>query len=304
MVKKVLDEFNFQPNLAARSLAAGQTKILGLVIPVVVSTLFTDPFFPLLMQSISAACNQQGYSIMLWLAEPEYEHRTIQQVLYNGLIEGLIVSSHKMKDPIINILMERKLPFVTIGRNPLRDDVSYVDADNYHGALEGTRHLISTGRRRIATITGTMEMFAAVDRLKGYQDALTEAGLVFDPDLVVEGGFTDHGAYTAMQRLLPLKPDAIFVASDSMAAAAMRCIQETGLRVPEDISMVGFDDIPLASHTQPPLTTMRQPFSLLGSAAVEALSQLIDDPSSGPKRISLPTELVIRSSCGSVMVAV
>jgi len=301
MVKKVIDELNFQPNLAARSLAAGQTKILGLVIPVVVNTLFTDPFFPLLLQSITSACYQKDYSIMLWLAEPEFERRTIHQVLYNGLIEGVIVSSHKITDPIINTLAERKLPFVTIGRNPLRDDVSYVDVDNYHGACEATHHLINLGRRRIATITGAMDMVAGIDRLKGYQDALIEAGLTPDPDLALDGGFTDAGAYRCMQRLLTLKPDAVFVASDSMAAAALRCILESGQRVPEDISLVGFDDIPQSMLTQPPLTTIRQPFSRMGSAAVEVLAGLIDNPSSGPQRIILPAELVVRSSCGSVL---
>jgi len=304
VVKKVIDDLHFQPNLAARSLAAGQTKILGLVIPVVISALFTDPFFPLLLQSISSACNQRDYSIMLWLAEPEFERRTIHQVLYNGLIEGVIVSSYNMADPIIQTLAERKLPFVAIGHNPLRDDISFVDADNYHGAVEATRHLISLGRRRIATITGPMEMVAGMDRLQGYRDALDEAGMAFDQDLVMEGSFTDPGGYSSMQRLIPLKPDAVFVASDSMAAAALRCIYEAGLRVPEDIALVGFDDIPLASRTLPPLTTVRQPFSRMGAVAVETLAQLIDNPSCGPKQIILPTELVIRSSCGSMLVPV
>jgi LacI family transcriptional regulator len=300
-VRKVIDELNFQPNLAARSLAAGQTRILGLVIPVVIGTLFSDPFFPLLLQSIISACNQKDYSIMLWLAEPEYERRTIHQVLYNGLIEGVILSSYKMSDPIIQSLAERKLPFVAVGRNPLRDDISYVDTDNYNGAREATRHLISLGRRRIATITGAMEMVAGLDRLKGYQDELKEAGMPYDPQMVLEGGFTEDAAYDCMQRLILLKPDAVFAASDSMAAAALRCIQEAGLRVPEDISLVGFDDIPLASRTLPQLTTIRQPFADLGGVAVETLAKLIDNPSSGPYRNILPTSLVIRSSCGAVL---
>ena len=298
-VDKVIKELNFQPNLAARSLAAGQTHIIGLVIPVGVSAIFSDPFFPMLMQSISSACNQNGFSIMLWLAEPEFERRTVQQVLYNGLLDGVIVSSMHLTDPIVQTLTERALPFVTIGRNPMSHSTSYVDADNYNGACEAMRHLYRLGRRRIATITGPMNTIVGVDRLKGYQDSLKNYNLEYDPDLVVEGDFSDSGGYAAMERLIPLKPDAVFIASDVMAAAAMRASQEAGLKVPDDISIIGFDDIPLASRTIPPLTTVRQPVGAMGAAAVDVLIDMISHSSVEAHRVILPTELVIRSSCGA-----
>ncbi|MCE1255440.1 MAG: LacI family transcriptional regulator [Anaerolineae bacterium] len=298
-VDKVIKELNFQPNLAARSLAAGQTHIIGLVIPVGVSAIFSDPFFPMLMQSISFACNQRSYSIMLWLAEPEFERRTVQQVLYNGLLDGVIVSSMHLTDPIVQTLTERALPFVTIGRNPMSHATSFVDADNYNGACEAMRHLYRLGRRRIATITGPMNTIVGVDRLKGYQDSLKTYNLEYEPDLVIEGDFSDQGGFEAMQRLIPLKPDAVFIASDVMAAAAVRASQEAGLKVPEDISIIGFDDIPLALRTIPPLTTVRQPVSEMGAAAVDMLINMIDHPSAEAHRTILPTELVIRSSCGA-----
>ena len=298
-VEKVIKDINFQPNLAARSLAAGQTHILGLVIPVGVSALFSDPFFPLLVQSISFACNQKGYSIMLWLAEPEFERRTIHQVLYNGLIDGVIVSSMDVKDSIIQTLSERSLPFVTIGRNPLSERTSYVDVDNCNGAREAVLHLLHQGRRRIATISGPLNMIVGVDRLKGYQDALRESGLTYNPDWVVEGDFTDEGGYAAMRRLISHKPDAVFVASDIMAVAAMRALQDAGFKVPEDVAIIGFDDIPLASRTTPPLTTVRQPVSRMGISAVDILLSLINHPSIHPHRVILSTELVIRSTCGA-----
>jgi LacI family transcriptional regulator len=135
------------------------------------------------------------------------------------------------------------------------------------------------------------------DRYQGYLDALHERGLPLIPELVAEGEYSDASGHLAMQRLLPYQPDAVFVASDAMAFAAMRAIQEAGLDVPEDIAVVGFDDIPTAATSQPPLTTVRQPIQRTGSLAAEMLIDMIVHPDPQPRRIVLPTELVIRSSC-------
>lgn len=299
-VEKVIKELNFQPNLAARGLAAGKSHILGFVIPVGVNAIFSDPFFPLLMQNVTSACNQKGYSIMLWLAEPEFERRTIHQVLYNGLVDGVIVSSMKLTDPIIESLSEHKFPFVTIGRNPIEGSSCYVDADNYNGAREAVMHLIRQGRKRIASITGPMDTIVGIDRFKGYQDSLKQYGISMHPELIVEGDFSDGSGYYQTQRLLEFNPDAIFAASDVMAIASIRAIQDSGHKVPDDIAVVGYDDIPLATRTTPTLTTIRQPFHRMGTVAVEILLDMIGHPSSQPHRIVLPTELVIRSSCGAV----
>lgn len=298
-VEKVIKELNFQPNLAARSLAAGRTKIIGLITPVGVNAIFSDPFFPLIMQNISSACNRKGYSIMLWLAEPEYERRTIHQVLYNGLVDGVIVSSMKLTDPIIQSLSEHNLPFVTIGRNPFEGNTCYVDSDNYNGARDAIIHLINLGRKRISCITGPMDTIVGIDRFKGYQDALKSYGFTLHPDLVIEGNFSENSGYFAAQKLISLKTDAIFAASDVMAISAIRSIQDSGLTVPDDIAVIGYDDIPQAAVISPPLTTIRQPFSRMGSVAVDILLEMIEHPSSQPHRIVLPTELIIRASSGT-----
>src|SRR6478672_9982011 len=129
-VLSVADRLNYQPNIAARALAAGRTHILGLVIPMGVSALFTDPYFPLLIQGITSACNASNHSVMLWLAEPEHERRTIRQILQGGLIDGVILASALMDDPLLEALMKRGLPFVMVGRHPSDDPISYVDVDN------------------------------------------------------------------------------------------------------------------------------------------------------------------------------
>ncbi len=300
-VLSIAQNLNYQPNMAARGLASGRTHILGLVIPMGVSTLFTDPYFPLLIQGISSACNEHDYSVMLWLAEPEFERRTIRQILRGGLIDGVIVASALMDDTIYEAMRNDGKPFILIGRHPTDTGITYVDVDNVNSAREIVAHLLRVGYRRVATITGAKNMIATADRLQGYLAALRERGLAADNALIASGDFTEAGGYAAMQRLMPLRPEAVFVASDAMALGTLRAIREAGLRVPDDIAVAGFDDMPFAARTDPPLTTVRQPIQRAGFVAVETLLDLIAHPQLPPRRIILPTELVIRSSCGSAL---
>jgi LacI family transcriptional regulator len=295
----IVRQVNFHPNAAARGLAAGRTQVLGLVIPMGVSALFTDPYFPILIQGVASACNANDQSVMLWLAEPEYERRTIRQIMHSGLIDGAIVASMLMDDPVVQALAEGDLPFILVGRHPTNTRVSYVDTDNLDSARKMVAHLLRLGRSRVATITGPQNMIAGADRLAGYSAALHDRGLAVDLELIIESDFTEAGGYSAMQRLLPRQPDAVFVASDIMAIGALRAIRDAGLRVPEDIALAGFDDMPFAERSEPPLTTVRQPIVRMGGTAVEMLIDLIEHPDSVPHRIILPTELVVRKSCGS-----
>lgn len=295
-VLAVVKRLNYHPNMAARSLAAGRTRILGLVIPMGVSALFSDPYFPILIQGVTSACNAHDHSVMLWLAEPEYERRMIGQIMHSGLIDGVILASMLVDDSLMNSLIESDMPFILVGRHPTDSRVSYVDVDNIASAREMVTYLLQLGYRRIATITGPHNMIAGVDRLEGYKLALRAAGIPRDPSLIVAGDFSENGGYLGMQKLLPLKPDAVFVASDTMAIGAMRAIRTAGLNVPTDIAIVGYDDMPFAENVDPPLTTVRQPIHRAGVAAAETLIDLIHDPASKPKRIVLPTELVKRAS--------
>jgi LacI family transcriptional regulator len=298
-VWQVVRRVNYEPNAAARILAAGRTQVLGLVIPMGVSALFTDPYFPILIQGVSSACNAHEYSVMLWLAEPEYERSQIRKIMYSGLVDGVIVASMLTNDALVHALAEGDLPFIMIGRHPSDARISYVDADNTTGAREAVRHLLRNGRTRLAVINGPQNMIAGLDRLTGFIEALREHGLMHDPDLMVDGGFSEAGGYLAMQQLIPRHPDAVFAASDAMAIGALRALREAGLRVPEDVAIVGFDDMPFAARSEPPLTTVRQPIFRMGSMTVETLLDLIERPTSSPHRIVLPTELVVRASCGA-----
>ena len=295
-VLAIVKRLNYHPNMAARSLAAGRTRILGLVIPMGVSALFTDPYFPILIQGVTSACNAHDHSVMLWLAEPEYERRMINQIMHSGLIDGVILASMLVDDSLMKSLIESDMPFVLVGRHPTDSRVSYVDVDNIGSARELVAYLLQSGYRRIATISGPNNMIAGADRLQGYTLALRDAGIKLDPSLIVAGDFSENGGYLGMQKLLPLKPQAVFVASDTMAIGALRATRAAGLRVPTDLAIVGYDDMPFAANTDPPLTTVRQPIQRAGVAAAETLIDLIQDPDSRPRRFILPTELVIRAS--------
>jgi LacI family transcriptional regulator len=301
LVLSVAERLNYHPNLAARSLAAGRTHILGLVIPMGVSALFTDPYFPLLIQGISSACNAHDHSVMLWLAEPEYERNTIRQVLQGGLIDGVILASALMDDPMLEALLKRGLPFVMVGRHPVEDTVNYVDVDNRNGAREMVTYLLRLGYERVATISGPKNMIAGADRLQGYLTAMRERRGIPDPNLIVESDFTEAGGYMAMQRLLPFAPEAVFIASDAMAVGALRALRDAGKRVPEDVAIASFDDMPFAANTDPPLTTVRQPMQRLGAITAETLIDLVSYPDKSPRRVVLSTELIIRGSCGSLL---
>lgn len=298
-VQAVIDELNFQPNIAARSLAAGRTGIIGLVIPAGVSALFKDPYFPQLIQGITAACNQKEYSMMLWVDEPTYHMRTIRQVLYSGLLDGVIISSMLIDDPIIKSLYQRKMPFVLIGRHPDLD-VNYLDVDNHSGGYKATSYLIESGYERIATITGPKNMIAGYDRFRGYCDALDKHGIKLDQALIAEGDFTEKSGYECMKKLLPLSPDAVFAANDSMAMGALRTLHQANMSVPEDIAIIGFDDSPIAPHSDPPLTTMRQSPYEMGFKAVNLLLDVINHPNQETKHIVLESELIIRGSSQQV----
>jgi LacI family transcriptional regulator len=283
--------------MAARGLAAGSTRVIGLVIPVGITSIFADPYIPLVIQGVSSACNHLGYSIMLWLAEPQYERQTIGQIIHNGLMDGVIVVAMLLDDPLIDRLCESKRPFVTIGRHPTYDTVPYVDVDNHTGAYQAVSFAIRSGHRRVALIGGFLNSISGRDRYQGYLDALQGHGYPVIPELITEGDYSDWGGYQAMKRLLPFHPDAVFAASDAMALAAMRAIQEAGLRIPEDIAVIGFDDIPPAATSSPPLTTIRQPIQQTGKLVAEMLIDMIEKPDPLPRQVVLPVELVVRSSC-------
>lgn len=297
-VQSVIDAMGYVPNRAARSLMTRRSDSIGVVIPEQAALLFADPFFGRLLLGISAGLSDQGIQLVLLLAPTERDELRVERYLDSGHMDGAIIVGPHGDDPIPGRLVGRGVPIVLSGRPLHGNGISYIDADNTAGAKLAVRHLVETGRRSIATIYGTLDLAAAIDRLAGFRDALDAAGLPRDPALEAAGEFKPAVAARAMRDLLERRPglDAVFAASDSMAAAAVGVLRDAGRRIPEDVAVVGFDDTVAATSVQPPLTTIRQPIEAMGREMAVLLLRRIADPGDAPSHVVFPTELVVRAS--------
>ncbi len=298
-VREVIVRTGYSPNIAARSLVSNKTGVIGLVIPSRVHNLFEDPYFARLIQGISSASNQAGTTLSLFLFQSDGEERELYpRVVAPGFLDGVIITATRMGDPLLPKMVESSVPVVMVGRPDLAG-VSYIDVDNTGGARQVAAHLHALGYRRIGLLGAPVSTTAGLDRLNGFVEGLTDAGLTLEPDLRVDGDFTQQGGYEAMQQLLPSKPEAVFVASDTMAVGALGALREAGVGVPDDIAIVGFDGLRSSEQSSPTLTTVRQPVEETGAEAVTTLLELIErGPGETVSKI-MPVELVVRESCGA-----
>ncbi len=300
-VLSVIKETGFQPNQAARSLASQRTGIIGLVIPRSVATFFSDPYFARLTQGIAQACNEQNYTLSLFLFHTEDDEKKLtQRISQSGFLDGVIVQATTDIDPIIPQMKQGQIPFLVLGRLVHMDEsLNYMDVDNQSGSYSAVSHLARLGYRRIFHLAGPHDNRPGTDRKIGYEKAMQDRKLPFKAEWVVEGDFTEEGGYYATRRMLAHQPEAIFCASDTMALGAIRAIREANLAIPEDIAIMGYDDLPPARYANPPLSTIRQPILRFGIKAVETLIDLIEKGTEPPRRLLFETELIIRESCGA-----
>lgn len=295
-VQNVIEATGYLPNKIAQSLASNRTGLIGLVIPHIATTIMTNPYFLHLINSITKATNRNDLTLSLFLFHSMDEEERIAKSIFNtNLVDGVIITADRKEDSFAEQLLAHDVPLVFIGKPEKDLDVPYVNVDNYAGGYMATQHLISRNRRRIATIM-VGHNTAGEDRFTGYCQALQEANIEYDRSLIVEGDFSQESGYEAMKRLLPEAPDAVFVASDLMAVGAQRAIREAGLRIPDDIAMVGFDDLPQATYAEVPLTTIRQPIERMGPVAIDLLQAVIAQKPDVIKTHIMPVELIVRSS--------
>jgi DNA-binding LacI/PurR family transcriptional regulator len=293
-VRRAIAELNYVPNRAARSLASRATMALALVVPEDTTRFFGDPFFAAIVSGINARLSRSDYVLNLIIASDDPQDKATSY-LRSGAVDGAIVVSHHTSDTFIDRIAAA-VPVVYGGR-PVREreDDHYVDVDNFAGGRNATDYLIDKGYRRIATITGPLTMPAGVDRLQGYRAALRHAGL--EEAAVEDGNFTPDGGAAAMQRILDsgAEFDALFIASDLMARGALAALARAGLRVPDDVAIIGFDDSPVATSVTPQLTTMRQPSFAQGERMADILLSML--AGGRPPHVTiLDTELVVRAS--------
>jgi LacI family transcriptional regulator len=295
-VQRVILETGYHPNRIAQSLASSRTGMIGLVIPQVAGTILTNPYFFHLINSITRATNQNDLTLALFLFHTtDEEDRIAKSILNTNFLDGVIVTADRREDALIRQLVENGIPLAFVGKPEPGLHVPYVNVENEIGGYLAAEHLIQRGRQRIATITARYNT-AGEDRFMGYRRALQAYNIPYDERLVAEGDFSQESGYAAMQTLLEAMPDAVFASSDVMAIGAQRAIREAGLRIPEDIAMVGFDDLPQASIAEPPLTTIRQPIDQLGPIAVAFLEAAIERESDVMESLVLPVELILRKT--------
>jgi LacI family transcriptional regulator len=295
----VINEHNYTPATAARSLASQRSRAVAFLIPRSIGAVFASPYFPLLIQSMSEACSARGYVMMLCLATGAMEQDFLRLVR-GRLYDGVIVQGGDVDDPVLPSLIKTGLPFVHYGRHPYLQHMSWVDSDNVGAAFQAVSHFLAVGHRRIATITGPLREVYAVDRRDGYKQALLEAGIPVAQELIVESDALADGGYVAMQRLLALsqRPTAVFVANDMMAFGAMRAIREAGLAVPDDVALAGFDNLPTPSGMVP-LTTLTASVPEMCTAAVNMLIDRLEGGESAPRQLCFPCTLIVRQSSGA-----
>lgn len=300
-VNQIITEYGYQPHAAARSLASRRTRMLGLRIPGEVSFIFSDPYFPEMVQGVVDACNEADYGLMLMM-EPENDpisaERIYQRVIRGRHIDGVILSTSLIGDPFSGRVAADGMPAVMIGRHPA---LPTVDIDNAAAAKQAVAHLVDHGYRQIAHIPGPLNIAAASERKAGYEAALIEAGIPVDSSLIEPGDFTELSGYLAMRQLLERpegRPDAVFGGSDTMAVGALRAIVEAGLSVPGDVAVMGFDGLSVHTRTYPFLSTLQQSIPNLGRTAVELLLKRIGDPDGPAEHVYLGTTLSPRGSCG------
>ena len=291
-VMQAVEELGYIPNSAARSLVTRRTDSIALVVSEPPSRVFSDdPFFSAVIRAVSQQLEAADRQVILMLVSSAAGHARVERYVAGGHVDGVILLSMHGADPLPASLGRSRVPIVSHGRPASSLPVPYCDCDNHGGARAAVEHLIAQGRRRIATIAGPPDMTAAQDRLAGYRTAVAAAGR---PPIVAMADFTRESGTTAMRRLLADDPsiDAVFAASDLMAIGALGALRAAGRGVPGDVAVAGFDDIGLASFSEPSLTTVRQPVADVAACIVQML--LGDEPPAAP--VILPTELVIRES--------
>jgi len=301
-ILEVARELNYVPDSAATRLAGGKIGTIALVMRRSQHQVTADRFLAQLLLGISSAVKEQGFHILIEPLDPSDPEATYGNLVRSRRADGLIIWGPRTEDPEIGQLHDEGFPFVVIGRLT-EDHIPTISIDNVTAARRAVEHLRDLGHTRIACITEAAPDYrSSADRLEGYRIALEEGGISFDPALVRHADFTDEGGATAMNELLALeqRPTAVFAGSDVVALGALGAIRATQtLRVPQDIALVGFGDIPLVEYIVPPLTTMRVPAYALGFVAGEMLVRLITEEDAIVGSVVMQAELVIRSSCGA-----
>ena len=302
-VQETIVRLRYVPNYAARSLALNRYEYISILAPRQDEHVFANAFWALTFMALSESCINRGYTSSLNVIPDDLDPYDRMKILESKDVDGYILISQKVADTTVDTIMERKSkkPIVLMGNDQNRSFLHSVDVDNVAGAFLGVRYLARLGHRRIALISAQENAPESADRIKGYVNALRRSDIPVNDSLMFAGEFSHQSGYQGMNKLLKESPTAVFCTSDAQAVGALLAASEAGLNVPDDISVVGFDDLPTAGYTIPPLTTVRQPIVELGTTVTNTLIDLIkndDSVSKPPIRQLLDPILIVRKSSG------
>jgi LacI family transcriptional regulator len=299
-VLQAAQELGYVPDAAARMLASGQSRTIGLVISHA-HHIRVDAFIPQVLYGMNEISRQHGFRLLLEAVEDVSRPDAYIDLVRSKQIDGLLILNPRSDDPQLPQLLDRRYPLVLIGAYP-HPAAHYVQIDQIKSCCVATAHLIGLGHQRVAFINyAPPEYIGAVERLHGYQKALADARIAYDERLVRFGDYSAESGYAAMRSLLDgaPRPSAVFAGNDTIAFGAMAAIHEAGLRIPEDIAIVGYDDIPKARYAIPPLTTLRSMPLEQAQRCMAMLIQLISGETPPTSQVTLDAELIVRQSCGA-----
>jgi DNA-binding LacI/PurR family transcriptional regulator len=299
MAKRVweaIEKLDYFPNTQARALVSGRSRLLGLIVSEI-----TNPFFPELIQGFEDIAVEHGYEILISSTnyDPARMALCIRRMLERRA-EGVAVMTFGVEKPLLEQLAERKVPLVFVDVGPERPGISLLRVDYHHGIRQGVQHLAALGHRQIAFVSGPRRLHSAQSRIAAFSKSLAECAIVANPAWIVDGDHTMEGGIDAMDRLLKSKPlpTAVVCSNDMTAIGVLHKLYRAGLRVPDDLSVIGFDDIRMAQVTIPPLTTVQMSCFELARAAVTALRAHVEEGGDPKRSYKINTHLVVRESTG------
>jgi LacI family transcriptional regulator len=282
-------------NQQARSLRGGRSQVIGLLVPTIGNSYIGE-----IIRGIDAELSANQYDLMLYTTHRrKTKESAYVATITRGMADGLLLLLPTNIEAYSTTLRQQQFPHVLIDHEGIDDNSVAIRSTNWQGAYDATCYLLNLGHRRIALITGIMELSCSVDRLAGYEAAYRDHGLEPDPALIYEGDFFRPNGYEGASYFLdlPEPPTAIFASNDISAFGVIEAIRNRGLQIPDDVSVIGFDNIPEASHVHPGLTTVRQPLEHMGRLAVKMLFKRLEDPDLAGERVELATELIVRETC-------
>jgi len=299
-VLEVIEEHNYRPNSMARSLATDRSYELSILTPRRGEESLANGYWPLLYSGIFEQCLERGYFVSLSMVSPQMQDK-IRDRAGDQRFDGFIFITREVTEIVEDTFQDRSLPMVLIGDDPAWEDLLSIDIDNVEGGYKAGAHLCSLGYDDIGVLMGNPHLKETEDRREGFAAALDDSGRTVAEEHIATGDFSQESGYDAITRWIERDtvPDALFCMSDTMAMGALLALHEAGLRVPDDVALVGFDGLPSSRYTVPPLTTVRQPVYEKGQVAVDILVDKIEDTNTSTDYEELAPELVVRQSCGA-----